>query len=177
MQSSDRSNPNLNDDLPPRLRSPQKTDAFAIHQLIGQCPPLDLNSVYAYLLLTEHFSRTCILAEYQGRVVGFVSAYIPPEKPDVLFVWQVAVHSVARGHSLGTKMLSALLKRLGRQCPAYIETTVGPDNKASRSMFGRLAQGLLAPVQESPLFETTLFGPGAHEEERLIRIGPIQQSH
>src|SRR3546814_10843028 len=39
-------------------RMPHKTDASGIHRLISECPPLDLNSVYTYLLLSEHFSRT-----------------------------------------------------------------------------------------------------------------------
>src|SRR5690625_1261392 len=70
------------------LRSPVKEDGRFIHQLIRQCPPLDLNSIYTYLLLCEHFSQTCVVAEIDGRICGFVSAYRHPERTDVLFVWQ-----------------------------------------------------------------------------------------
>jgi len=157
----------------PRLRIPQNADASAIHQLIRQCPPLDLNSVYAYLLLTEHHGRTCIVAELGDQIVGFVSAYIPPEKPDVLFVWQVAVHECARGQGLGNKMLSALLARVSDKNIRFVETTVGPSNAASRRMFTRLANDLDSAISESILFEPELFGSDEHEEECLLRIGPI----
>lgn len=155
------------------LRIPAKTDASAVHALIQSCPPLDLNSVYTYLLLSEHFADTCVVAHASGQLNGFASAYIPPNAPDVLFVWQVAVHARARGSKLGLRMLFGLLRRPGLRHIRYLETTVGPDNVASRRMFSQLARQLGASTNESALFEPHLFGTHNHEEERLIRIGPF----
>lgn len=156
------------------LRLPHKADASAIHKLIEQCPPLDLNSIYTYLLLSEHFRHTCVLAEGAQGPDGFISAYIPPTKPDVLFVWQVAVHERARGCGLGRRMLLELLGRPQLADMRYIETTVGPDNVASRGMFAGLARHLGADVSESALFDSHLFGDAGHDDERLIRIGPLR---
>lgn len=155
------------------LRLPVKHDGPAIHQLIKQCPPLDLNSVYTYLLLCEHFSQTCVVAEVDGKLGGFVSAYVHPDRSDVLFVWQVAVHERARGVGLGQRMLNALLSRPSVNAVRYVETTVGPDNVPSRRMFGALASDHGAQIHESALFGSELFGSAGHEEERLLRIGPI----
>src|SRR5699024_6622856 len=82
------------------LRQPTRHDGYAIQQLISQCPPLDLNSVYTYLLLGEHFTRTCVVAEAAEGIDGFISAYVHPQQSDTLFVWQVAVHERARGLGL-----------------------------------------------------------------------------
>lgn len=155
------------------LRLPTKEDGRAIHELIRQCPPLDLNSVYTYLLLCEHFSQTCVVAEVDGHVRGFVSAYIHPERADVLFVWQVAVHDEARGMGLAQRMLHKLLNRTSTRAVRYMETTVGPDNLPSRRMFQAIATHYGARIQESALFEPRLFGPEGHDDERLLRIGPI----
>lgn len=155
------------------LRCPAKHDGQAIHQLIKQCPPLDLNSIYTYLLLCEHFSQTCVVAEVDGRIVGFVSAYIHPEHKDVLFVWQVAVCQEARGMALGQRMLDALLERPAVASVRFLETTVGPDNVPSRRMFNSLAASHDAAVHESALFESALFGAEQHDDECLIRIGPV----
>lgn len=155
------------------LREPMKEDGYAIHQLIEQCPPLDLNSVYTYLLLSEHFSGTCVVAQSAQGLDGFVSAYFHPERPDVLFIWQVAVHSRARGRGLGQRMLSHLLARPDMAAVRRLETTVGPDNRASRGMFASLAARLGATVSERAMFEADLFGPGSHEDERLLQIEPI----
>lgn len=157
------------------LRAIDKTDGWAIHRLVAQCPPLDLNSLYAYLLLSEHHADTCVLAEDQaGQVLGFVSAYIPPRHPDVLFVWQVAVDPRARGRGLGRRMLRHLLERPAAGAIRYIETTVGPGNAASRAVFGGLARQLDADCTDSALFGPELFGQQEHEEERLLRIGPFR---
>lgn len=155
------------------LRSPERNDAYEIHGLIRQCPPLDLNSIYTYLLLAEHFPDTCLVALRADQIDGFVSAYIPPKKTDVLFVWQVAVHERARGLGLGGHLLRSLLARPAVKQVRYVETTVGPDNAASRRMFQNLAMHGNAPVHESLLFDRSLFGPSSHEDERLIRIGPF----
>ncbi|HUH86703.1 MAG TPA: diaminobutyrate acetyltransferase [Pusillimonas sp.] len=159
-----------------KLRLPDKADASSIHRLIEQCPPLDLNSIYTYLLLSEHFAQTCVVADGPLGLDGYISSYIPPNKPDVLFVWQVAVHERARGQSLGRRMLSELLARPQLTHIRFIETTVGPDNTASRRMFNGLAQRFQAQVAESALFDSHLFGDSGHEDERLIRIGPLSLS-
>jgi len=153
---------------------PAKADAGAIHQLIGRCPPLDLNSVYAYLLLSEHFAATCVLAESDAGLEGFVSAYVPPGRTDVLFVWQVAVNEHARGSGLGLRMLQDLLGRPGLAGIRYVETTVSPDNMPSRRMFAGLARRSGATITESALFDSQLFGQAAHDDERLLRIGPLR---
>ncbi|MFT0533474.1 diaminobutyrate acetyltransferase [Castellaniella hirudinis] len=159
-----------------RLRPPRWADGPALHALVSQCPPLDLNSVYLYLLLAEHFPQTCILAEDEHGIVGMVSAYRPPGRDDVLFVWQVAVQARARGQGLGGRMLRRLLARPPLRAVRWVETTVGPGNHASRRLFARLADRLAAPLTESPLFEAALFGADAHEAEPLLRIGPISLS-
>ena len=140
---------------------------------MARCPPLDLNSVYLYLLLTEHFPDTCILAEDRDGLLGMVSAYRPPDRDDTLFIWQVAVDPRARGRGLGLEMLLGLLARRSSRPVRWVETTVGPGNRASRRLFSRLAACLDAPLGETALFDAALFGAQAHEAEPLLRIGPF----
>jgi len=156
-----------------RFRKPELSDGAAIQQLIQDAPPLDVNSTYAYLLLCLHFRDTCVVAERNGQLAGFISAYVPPRHPDVLFVWQVAVHPSARGQRLGAAILTELLARDAAALVRYVETTVSPDNAASRRMFARLATDLNAPLDEQALFPPTLFGGADHDDERLLRIGPF----
>ena len=44
--------------------------------------PLDENSMYCNLVQCEHFSETCVIAELDGVIVGWISAFIPPDAPD-----------------------------------------------------------------------------------------------
>jgi len=135
---------------------------------------LDLNSLYAYLLLCEHFSHTCVVAESAGGCIdGFISAYVPPARPTVIFIWQVAVHARARGQRLGRTMLNELLRRQELEHVRHLETTVGPDNQASRRMFSGLAAELGAHISEQPFFDRQLFGGSDHDDEMLLKIGPF----
>jgi len=158
----------------PRLGTPTTRDGASIHALVRDCPPLDLNSVYAYLLLCQHHAATCVLASLGGHTVGFVSAYRPPQRLDTIFVWQVAVSPLVRGSGLAKQMLAHLLGREELSDCTHLETTVSPSNLPSRRLFEALARDHSATLEESILFPESAFGSTSHEVEMLFRIGPLR---
>lgn len=152
-------------------RKPEASDGFAIHQLIADSPPLDLNSIYSYYLLSDHFRDSCVVAECQGQLAGFLSAYFIPSRPQTLFVWQVVVASNQRGRGVASRMLDALLAQIDMSGLQAIEGTVNPSNLASRALFERLARKWGSQLQEQTFLEAGAFGPeGEHESEILLRI-------
>lgn len=153
-------------------RKPVLRDAAPIHRLVTRSAPLDRNSLYCYLLVCDHFRNTSIVAEHQAAVVGFISAYIPPEKPGTLFVWQVAVDRNMRNRALASKMLQELLDRVV-PAPLMVETTVTPSNRASLAFFRTFADRRNVPFSMEPCYGAALFGAEEHEEELLVRIGPF----
>lgn len=156
---------------PIQLRPPVLEDGKAVHELIKRCPPLDVNSSYNYFLLCSHFRDTCMVAESNNRIIGFLSAYILPAHPDTLFVWQVAVDETARGTGLAGRMLEQLAERPFCADVRSIETTISPSNRSSRRVFERFAEKHRVEIHEEAFLEACHFGAEAHEEERLIRIG------
>jgi len=155
------------------MRSTTRADGADVYALVAACPPLDLNSCYAYVLWCEHFGATCVVAEGGQGLDGFISAYRRPDAPDVLFVWQVAVHPRARGSGLAGRMLSHLLNRESCQGVLWLETTVSPGNLASRALFQGFARQKGVALTEEPLFVAAHFGGQAHDDEPLLRIGPL----
>ena len=155
------------------LRRPEAADAVCVWSLIKRCPPLDVNSSYAYLLLSHHFADTCVVAECGGAIVGFVSGYAPPSASQTLFVWQVAVDDRMRGQGLGHRMILDVLTRARRSPFTVLETTVSPSNTPSRRMFEKVAKSLNAALSESSLFRREHLGESDHEEEHLLTIGPF----
>ena len=111
-------------------------------------------SIPLRVLAPEHFSDTCVLAESAGgRIDGFISAYAarPARRP-------VRLARGARGHRLGRAMLRALLRRKGLEHVRHLETTVGPDNQASRRSFAGLAAEL-----------------GAHQRTAVLRPATVRR--
>jgi L-2,4-diaminobutyric acid acetyltransferase len=115
-----------------------------------------------------------VVAEHDGDVVGFVSAYRPPSDPRTLFVWQVVIDGSMRGQGLAGSLLDAVLERDACAGVRFIETTIGPDNTASLKLFSALAQRLGVPIRKADVFVGELLGDGEHEDEVLYQIGPIE---
>lgn len=152
---------------------PTVKDGQYIWQLVKDTEVLDLNSSYSYLLWTKYFSETSIMVKSHNQVVGFISAFIAPEKQDTLFVWQVAVDESMRGKGLATRMLREILcKHICRNIQ-YLETTVTPSNKASIALFEKLARDLKTECTILEGFTEEQFPEKSHEAEELYRVGPF----
>ena len=159
------------------LRIPQATDGYALNQLVKRCPPLDTNSVYCNLLQCTDFSATSIAADNtEGELVGFISGYRPPARPDTLFIWQVAVDSSMRGQGLAISMLMGLIQRTANEGVCWLETTISPGNGASEALFAKAFRTLGVEAQTSVLFDRTTHFDGQHDDEILYRAGPFTLS-
>jgi len=121
--------------------------------------------------LAKDFSETCIVAKYNGKVVAFSSGYIPPNRPDTFFSWEIVVHEDFRGKGLQLRMLLHQIKMTKIK---FFEGTVNPSNKISRNNFVKLSQSLNSKFEESVLFSEEDFENDGHEAEVLFRIGPIE---
>lgn len=159
------------------LRRPQAADGKAVHALIAACAPLDTNSLYLNLLQCTHFAETCVLAERTDQpssLAGFVSGYRLPNRPTVLFIWQVAIAAAERGHGLASALLLNLLDRPACFGVDRIETTITESNGASWALFRSLARSLGCPLEHRVLFDRNAHLDGVHESEVLVTIGPFE---
>lgn len=149
-------------------------DGPALWALARDSRALDLNPPYVYLMACRNFADTSVVATVDGEPVGYVIAYRPGPRPDAVFVWQVTVGVKARNMGLGRRMLEAVLATEGCRGVRYLEATVTPSNEASWKLFRSLARSVDAAFAEQPCFAPEHFPDDApHEEERLVRIGPI----
>lgn len=162
-------------DLPRSIsyRQPSAKDGAAVFRLIEQCPPLDNNSMYCNLLQCSHFASTSVAAEFQAELVGFISGYLVPDRPDSLFVWQVAVSKSVRGKGVATGMLKHILSRPQCLSVTHLETTVTATNHASWALFEGLAVKCQTTLEKSVMFDHDEHFESEHDSEILVRIGPI----
>ncbi|MDG6777470.1 diaminobutyrate acetyltransferase [Thiomicrorhabdus sp. zzn3] len=156
------------------FRHPLLADGKAIYELIRRSPPLDLNSRYLYFLQASHFADTCVIAESEQRIVGFISAYFKPNEPDNLFVWQVAVDETMRGRGLGVKLLEELVALQNNSELNRISATISPSNIASQKLFARFASQHGYQVHKESYIEAEQFGEDAHEAEELYTLTRIE---
>ena len=156
------------------LRKPEATDGAAIWELVRACKPLDENSMYCNLVQAEHFRDTCVVAELDGDVVGWISGHMIPNK-DAYFVWQVAVGPDARGLGLGRKMLTHLVEREECSDAKELKTTITEDNDASWGLFRSFARSIGGELSDEPHYEKDVHFDGADSQvarsHRCIDLG------
>jgi L-2,4-diaminobutyric acid acetyltransferase len=129
---------------------------------------LDENSPYAYLLWSEYFAGTTIVAaDDRDAPVGFPMAFLRPDEAETVFVWQVGVAADHRRRGIAGRLLDELFGRTGATA---MEATVTPSNSASETLFRRFGERHGLPVSVEPLFGEELF-PAGHEAEERFRIG------
>jgi L-2,4-diaminobutyric acid acetyltransferase len=151
------------------LRKPTAEDGAEIWQLVRDCAPLDENSMYCNLIQADHFSDTCVVAEVDGQIVGWVSGHMIPGE-DAFFVWQVAVSAAARGMGLGSKMLTHLVARPECNGARELKTTITKSNKASWALFSSFARKLGGDLTDEPHFEKDRHFDGEAATEHMVTI-------
>ncbi|WP_415954170.1 diaminobutyrate acetyltransferase [Streptomyces sp. KLOTTS4A1] len=160
-----------------RLDSPAVKDGAALWRIARDSKTLDLNSSYSYLLWCRDFAGTSVVArDEHGEPAGFITAYVRPERPQTLLVWQVAVDSAHRGRGLASTLLDGLVRRVAASHGIRrLETTITPGNTASERLFTSFAERHGATVENEVLFSAEEFPDGsAHDPEVLYRIGPLR---
>ena len=159
------------------IRKPIARDAIQVNKLIAACKPLDSNSIYCNLLQCTHFANTCALAVHKDEAIGFVSAYVLPQQPATLFVWQIAVAPEARHQGLGKRLIKEILSRQVCAAVTHLEASITEHNEASWKLFLSLAEEYGCHYKKRLLFDKQKHFSGQHETELLIRVGPLKNPH
>ncbi|MFF9105212.1 diaminobutyrate acetyltransferase [Streptomyces rubrogriseus] len=159
------------------LRAPRPADAPAVWRLVRDSDILDTNSLYYYHLWFHDFAGTSVVAESgDGRIIGFVTAYIRPSRPDTLMAWQSAVDPDHRAPGLAVRMMHELADRAAGHGVTCVEATVNPDNRAVALMLRRFAHERGLSTDTEVLFAAEDFaddeGHQAHPPEVLYRMTP-----
>jgi L-2,4-diaminobutyric acid acetyltransferase len=125
--------------------------------------------MYANLIQADHFRETCVVAEVDGQIAGWVSGHIIPDS-DELFVWQVAVSPEARGLGLGKRMLTELIERDACSDARLLKTTITRDNAASWALFKSFARSMGSTLEDEPHFERDAHFEGQHATEHMVTV-------
>ncbi len=161
---------------PLTFRAPTSEDGADVWDLIRKSGPLDENSMYCNIVQCDHFADTCVIAELDDEIVGWISAFIPPDAPDTLFVWQVAVGESARGRGVAKKMLNELFERPVCADITQLKTTITADNDASWALFNSFADNMDAELDHEPHYEEDAHFGGKHATEYMVTISDIDRS-
>lgn len=144
-------------------------------QLVKQTK-LDNNSVYQYIMMAHYFADTCVVAKLDQELVGFITAFIPPEQPDTVFVWQIGVDPKHSGKGVGSRLLEQLFNQVRAKGVQYVEATITPSNEASQALFEKFANQHQTSCSVQSFFTKDLFPDhDQYEMELKFIVGPLRK--
>nr|AAY52237.1 L-diaminobutyric acid transaminase [Halomonas sp. BYS-1] len=155
------------------IRKPNADDGWGIYELIKACPPLDVNSAYAYLLLATQFRDTCAVAtNEEGEIVGFVSLLKTMRRTRTFYgrLPLVKKHVVLAWHAV---YVEAIMSRPELDNVHHLETTITPTIRPLGVYFAAsLPVGKPRYTAENiPLPNNSV---GSMILKTYVRIGPFQ---
>lgn len=155
----------------PVFRMARPEDGAKMWELVREMGGLELNTAYFYVLFCIDFAETCVVAEVDGEMAGFVLGHRPPKRPDAIFVWQVGVAPWMRKQGLARRLIDAFIEQ--NPDARWLEASVTPENTASRKLFRSVARDRDVGCEVLDFMGAPLF-PNSHEAEDLFRIGPFE---
>ncbi|WP_304508617.1 GNAT family N-acetyltransferase [Anaerotignum sp.] len=107
---------------------------------------------YIYWMLGKYFPSTCLVAEENGQVLGYIGALLSAEKRKI-FIWQIAVKSEERGRQIGRKLLQSVLLTAGDMGIMQLEIAINDKNSSCRHMVEKLVQDLQGTITEKERYQ------------------------
>lgn len=120
------------------IKKPKPSDGKDLWVIAKQTGVLDLNSSYSYNLIATHFSETSAVTLLDDKPAGFLSAYIIPDDPKALSIWQIGVVPQYHGKGIGFSMIKNVLC----QNVTLAKTTITPSNTPSKKLFQKVSRYL-----------------------------------
>lgn len=146
------------------IRGLQDGDIKAVREILAQGEPFVASyQNYIYWMLGRNFPSTCLVAEKNGRILGYIGALLSAEKQTV-FVWQIAVKSDERGRQIGRRLLENVVIAAKNMGITQLEIGINDENIICRCMVEKLVQDLESTITEKEKYKGEGFC------ERVYRI-------
>lgn len=122
------------------IRKLEKNDIDEVIDLVKRCMPYVVPyNPYAYWILHSYYSNTCRVAEFEGKIIGFLSA-MPSMEKKAVFIWQLCVDRELRGGGVGTRLLDSVVAATRQLGFSSIQFSIADTNRPSYSLFKRYAE-------------------------------------
>lgn len=154
----------------PALRQPEPEDSARIDALAGGFTSHGMSSLQGSLMSHDGFRETSVLAEQDGALIGFVSAYRLPNDPQTLFVWRVDVSETARDTGLASLMMGHLMRVQACDGVTRVQTAIKPSDESAWTLFRRFARWQRSRMDIQPFITQALTPFNQHDTEMMVTI-------
>ena len=152
------------------LRPTEATDGLAVYKLAKSSVELESTPCSSFYSLCGDFSHTSIVAEINGRIIGFVGGYRPPERENTLVVKTVVVDQEVRKMGLASEMLSDLVSRLSTVGVVTLEAIAKSSSEVAAALFNGYAEKHSVEVSKVDYLTSEQLDGGDAEVKYIIKL-------
>lgn len=151
-----------------KIREVNKEDFLKVAEFAKNCPPLEPYPLHFYKIMFRYHRGVSLVAEEDGRVLGFAFGLVAQSLPRTCFFWQVGVSPKAQGKGLGKKLVSFFEKKAKEAGCVRVELTVDLGNTPSQKLFESMkyknasSQEKATVEEEGKIAAKDYYGPGRH---------------
>lgn len=139
------------------IRALKEEDIKAVREILTQGEPFVASyNNYIYWMLGKYFPSTCLVAEENGQILGYIGALLSAEKQKI-FIWQIAVKPEERGRRIGRKLLKRILLVAGDMGIMQLEIAINDENIPCRHMVEKLVQDLRGTITKKEKYQDAGF--------------------
>jgi len=120
---------------PIRIREAGEKDFLEVHKFVSDCKPLENYAEHFYKIMLRYFGSTCLIAEYENSIVGFLMGFRSQNQEGTYFFWQIGVSPKMQGMGIGPLLLEKAEAKCRQTGCKRIELTIDPENSHSQKLF------------------------------------------
>lgn len=154
----------------PQLRRPTARDESRLSRIERDVARSGAGAGIGGMACTGALRDTSVLAEVDGEIAGFVSAYLLPYDAETLFVWRVEAPGADRIPGLGSLMIGHLMRQDICRHVTRVQTVLTQDDAPGWALFRRFSRWQGTTMRIQPFITQALEPMKRHEAESLITI-------
>jgi len=128
------------------LRAAEPADADAIQAVVQDWWGRPIESDMLSRFFLTHFAQTCLVAEQDREMVGFLIGFLSQSLPDEAYIRLVVIHPRHRGGGVGRALYERFFAVARQQGRRIIRSVTSPGNQGSVAFHTRL--GFTSEPQE-----------------------------
>lgn len=149
-----------------KIRRVKEEDFFEIMNLASKCNPIPIERDSIYHLFTRYFTDTCLVAEKDNKIVGYMLGFISQVDRKVAYIHNICVSPEFRRKKIGSILYGKFFQNMKKKNCQRIFLIINPINKLSINYHESLGFNALKDGEEIYIEGTRASknynGPGKH---------------
>ena len=114
-----------------KIRRVKEEDFFEIMNLASKCNPIPIERDSIYHLFTRYFADTCLVAEKDNKIVGYILGFFSQQDKTVAYIHNICVSPDFRRKKIGSSLYQKFFQNMKKKKCQRVFLIINPVNRLS----------------------------------------------